>query len=241
MKNDFKLKLVKGQFEDMGSKSLDTPKLTIMDPPDNQGRKYENYNDKLPADNYTRLLKIWIQKACHITDGPVFVSIAEKWVNEVEDLIWHGNVRLIRRLYWHYAFGQNNQKSYCPCIRPIYWLNSPIIFPENIRVPSARQEKYGDKRARAGGKMPENLWQFPRICGTFKERRNWHPTQHPEALIERIILGHSQPGDMILDPFIGSGSTALVCQALGNRGCTGIDISQHYLDMIRKELKKRES
>lgn len=239
MKNSFKLKLINGQFEDIKSQSLGRPKLTFLDPPDNEGRKYENYNDKLPTNEYVHLLRKWIQKACKITDGPVFVSVAEKWMNEVESLIWHGSILLIRRLYWHYTFGQNLKKSYCPCIRPIYWLNNPIIFPENILVPSARQEKYGDKRAREGGKMPENMWAFPRICGTFKERRKFHPTQHPEALMTRIILGHSQPGDVVLDPFIGSGTTALVCQAT-ERNCIGIDKSKYYLNMVAKEIKLRK-
>ena len=120
MKNGFKLKLIKGQFENIDYGNLGEPKLTILDPPDNEGRKYENYNDKLSTNEYVDLLRKWVRKACAVTDGPVFVSITEKWVNEIEGLIWHGKVRLIRRLYWHYTFGQNNKKSYCPCIRPIY-------------------------------------------------------------------------------------------------------------------------
>jgi len=118
-------------------------------------------------------------------------------------------------------------------------LNKNIIYPESIYVPSARQEKYGDKRANPKGKMPSNLWEFPRVCGTFKEKRAWHETQHPEALIKRIILGHSKPGDTVLDAFIGSGTTAIVCNELGNRNCVGIDQSQFYLDKIQEELNGR--
>lgn len=232
-------RLICGHFENMKVPEIGhNIKLSILDPPDNEGRAYDGYNDKLPEDYYKCLLRAWIDKACFVTDGPVFISIAEKWVGEIEHLIRTNKTRLIRRIYWHYNFGQNNKKSYSPCVRPIYWLNRGFIYPEEIYVPSARQQKYGDKRANAKGKMPSNLWEFPRVCGTFKERRSWHPTQFPEALIKRIILGHSQPGDTVLDPFIGSGTAAIVCQETG-RNCVGIDQSQYYLDMIKKELGKR--
>lgn len=237
MKDKFYPKLIEGAFETIDPQQIGKIQLTFLDPPDNEGRSYHDYKDKLSETHYTCLLRQWIDKACRITNGPVFVSIAEKWVGEVEHLIRDGHVSLVRRLYWHYTFGQNNKKSYSPCIRPIYWLNSPIIYPKEIYIPSARQEKYGDKRANPEGKMPSNVWDFPRVCGTFKERRKWHPTQHPEELMKRIILGHSKPGDTVLDPFIGSGTTALVCRAT-KRKCIGIDISDFYLSKIIEELDK---
>lgn len=55
-----------------------------------------------------------------------------------------------------------------PCVRPVYWLNDRRIYPERIRIPSDRQVKYHDDRAKAGGKMPDNLWAFSRSCGTFR-------------------------------------------------------------------------
>lgn len=240
MKQDFKIKLLEGSFENILSEAIGKVQMAFLDPPDNEGRQYDAYTDKIPNTTYEELLRQWIIKACKLTDGPVFVSLAEKWVGVIEYMIWIREIKLIRRLYWHYTFGQNNKKSYSPCIRPIYWLNDQTIYPKEIYIPSARQEKYGDKRANPEGKMPENLWEFPRICGTFKERRKWHPTQHPEALIKRIILGHSRPGDIILDPFVGSGTTALVCHET-SRQCVGIDISNFYLEKILKELASRSA
>jgi len=233
-------RLIQGKFEDFHNDDLSKMgiNLTFMDPPDNEGRAYDGYKDKLSDGLYRCLLRQWITKACLVTQGPVFVSLAEKWVGEIEAIIIHGQIKLMRRLYWHYTFGQNNKKSYSPCMRPIYWLNDPTIYPDAIRIASDRQKKYGDKRANPIGKMPSNVWEFPRVCGTFKERRPWHPTQFPEALIQRIILGHSQPGDLILDPFLGSGTTALVCQDL-NRSFIGIDQSELYIKKVDEELNKR--
>ena len=232
------MELICGKFEDITPDQIGRVQLTFADPPDNEGRGYDGYDDKMKSYDYAFWLQYWTIKACEITDGPVFISVAEKWMNAVEQLIYYGRVKLIRRIFWHYTFGQNNKKSYSPCVRPIYWLNKNTIYPEEIYVPSARQEKYGDKRANPKGKMPSNLWEFSRVCGTFKERRAWHPTQHPEDLVRRIILGHSKPGDTVLDPFIGSGTTAYVCQET-NRNCVGIEQSQFYIDKIKEELNER--
>jgi len=225
--------LMHGKFENLASviKENYKVKLTFIDPPDNCGTHYQNYTDNLPNSLYVELLKLWITKCCDLTDGPVFLSIADKWVSETEYIIKKGFIPLIKRIYWHFKFGQANNYIYSPCIRNMYWLNNSTIYPDNIKIQSDRMKKYNDKRAKAGGKMPSNLWEFPRICGTFKERRKFHPCQHPEALLQRIILGHSEPGETVLDPMIGSGTTAIVCNRL-NRNCIGIDCSKYYLDKI---------
>lgn len=231
------INLIHGQFENI---NLDNYKfnLAFLDPPDNQKMKYENYNDNLKESDYLDLLQTWTQKACEITKGPVFLSIAEKYIATIEKLIDFGSIKLIQRIYWYYSFGQNNKTRYSPCVRPIYWLNEPTIYAENIKIKSDREVKYKDKRAKNGGKLPNNVWDFSRVCGTFKEKRKFHPTQHPEKLIERIILGHSKPGDLILDGFVGSGTTAIVCKRL-NRSFVGIDCSQYYLNKIKEILNDR--
>ena len=231
------ISLIKGQFEKI---ILENPlfgpnkiSLCIMDPPDNEGRKYSGYDDNLPDEQYVDLLDQWLCSACYITDGPVFISFSNKWTRQVENIIYQHHIPLIQRIYWRYTFGQANKKRYAPSLRPIYWLNKDIIYDNEIRIPSDRMIKYGDKRANPLGKLPDNVWDFSRICGTFKERRKFHPTQHPEALIERIVLGHSKPGESVLDPFVGSGTTAIVCKRL-NRNCVGIEISQFYIDKINE-------
>ena len=108
------------------------------------------------------------------------------------------------------------------------------LYPKAIRVPSARQLKYNDKRADPKGRVPDDVWQFPRVCGTFHERRKWIPNQHPEALLERMVLLSTRKGDTVIDMFAGSGNMFRVCKKLGRR-CIGIEISLHYCKMISKE------
>ena len=104
----------------------------------------------------------------------------------------------------------------------------------DIRVKSARQLKYKDKRANPLGRVPDDVWEFPRVCGTFHERRKWIPNQHPEALIERMVLMSTNPGDLVIDLFAGSGTVHRVCKRLGRQSIS-IDISQEYVDNIRRE------
>ena len=225
--------LLQGKFEEIDLSKYGKFNLAFLDPPDNTKMKYENYKDNLKSKDYIKLLNVWVLKACSLTDGAVFVSIAEKWMPYLEQIILDNKIKLVQRIFWYYSFCQANKKRYSSSIRPIYWLNNDLIYPDKIKVLSDRIIKYKDKRGDPLGKLPNNMWDYSRVCGTFKERRSFHPCQHPEALLERIILGHSKENETILDPFVGSGGTAIVCKKL-NRNCVGIDVSQYYLDKIKE-------
>jgi site-specific DNA-methyltransferase (adenine-specific) len=234
--------LICQKFENVDCERKDHTKidLIIADPPDNIDLNYNEYSDSLPNGRYYELLSEWLDISRKLTNGPIFFTFNEQWTHQVEKIISDLNIKLVQRIYWYFTFGQNQKIKYTPSIRPIYWLNSDKFYPENIKIPSQRQLKYGDKRAKDGGKVPDSLWQFSRVCGTFKEKKKWHPTQLPMDLVKRIILGHSKEGDMVLDPFIGSGTTAYCCKDL-NRNCIGIDCDPYYIEQITKELNKNDS
>ncbi|KKN98853.1 hypothetical protein LCGC14_0140940 [marine sediment metagenome] len=221
------IELIHGRFELIGHATIGKVDLIIGDPPDNISLKYDGFTDKISVEEYEANILCWLCKMADITDGPIFLTFNEKWTRVVENAIEELGIPLIQRLQWHYTFGQDQTRNgkYALCYRPIYWLGSDYVRPEQIKVPSARQTVYNDKRAAPGGKMPENTWEFPRICGTHKEKRKHCPTQLPEALVERIVMGHCPPGGRVLDPFIGSGTTAIVCQRLG-LDCVGIEVSE---------------
>lgn len=221
------LKLIHGKFEKVNICKIGKIDLIIADPPDNIGLKYDGFKDKQPPDVYEQNIRDWLDLMAGLTNGPIFFTFNEKWTRLVENAINDICIPIIQRLQWYYTFGQDQTKrsKYALCYRPIYWLNNDYVRPEKIKVPSARQTKYNDKRAAPGGKMPANVFEFPRVCGTYKERRNWSPTQIPEALINRIVSGHCRPQGRVLDPFVGSGTTAIICQRLG-LDCVGIELSE---------------
>lgn len=87
-----------------------------------------------------------------------------------------------------------------------------------------------------GGKQMKDVWTG-NLTPKSEKSEGKHPTQKPEYLIERIILASTEEGALILDPFVGSGTTAVVARKLGRR-CIGIDNETEYLDIATKRLKK---
>ena len=143
-------------------------------------------------------------------------------------------------IIWHYTFGQQTKNKFARAHTHIlYFVKDKKEFTFNehaVRLPSDRQLIYNDKRANAVGKMPDDVWNtYSRVCGTFKERQGWHPCQMPELLLTRIIATSSNLGDLVLDPFIGSGTTAVAAKQLGRR-YVGIDINEEYCQMARQRL-----
>jgi len=89
--------------------------------------------------------------------------------------------------------------------------------------------------------MPDDVWsQYSRVCGTFKERTGWHPCQMPESLLKRIIAASSNPGDCVLDPFSGSGTTTTAAYQW-NRNYVAAEISQRYVENAKKRLADLKS
>lgn len=81
--------------------------------------------------------------------------------------------------------------------------------------------------------LTKDIWEMP------TERRNGHPAPYPSELVKRCLNLFSYKGDMILDPFIGSGTTAIVCRKLG-RNCIGIELESEYCDLAKDRLKQLE-
>lgn len=101
---------------------------------------------------------------------------------------------------------------------------------------AAANKLFGEFSPHKQGRNDSDVWEFPRVCGTFKERRTWHPNQHPEALIERIVKFSTKEGDLVIDMFAGTGTVHRVCRRL-NRRCISIDISKFYCEKIAEEQR----
>ena len=223
--------------------------LIFADPPFNIGYKYDKYYDKVKSKNYIAWTKDWMTvcKKALKPHGSFYIAIGDKYAANVK-IIAEDKLGLVMRnwLIWHYTFGQQTRNKFARSHTHIfYFVNDKDNFTFNdhaVRVPSDRQLIYNDRRANPEGKMPDDVWQeYSRVCGTFRERTGWHPCQMPENLLKRIIAVSSNPGDCVLDPFSGSGTTAAAAYQLG-RNYIAIDISEKYVENTKErltELKKR--
>jgi site-specific DNA-methyltransferase (adenine-specific) len=233
--------------------------MIFADPPFNQNLSYDSYKDRMDHEEYMRWTRRWMTavKSLLRTDGNFFVSICAKLQADLLmtakslGFFWQDTI------VWHYTFGPNQRARLTPSWVAIHWLTqTPKIMkwnPETIMVPSARQLKYGDKRANASGKVPDNVWVLmpeqcidafrpncnvmkeSRVCGTFGDRVEGHPCQMPVKLMERIVAMGSDPGDVVLDPFCGSGTTSVACKNLG-RSSINVDVSEEYIALARRRI-----
>ncbi len=217
--------------------------LIFADPPFNIGVRYDNSGDSKEYREYVEWSKKWISEAAKLLkkSGSLYVAIGDEYAAEIRMIGREKNLFLRNWIIWHYTFGQHQRKKFSRAHTHIfYWIKDEREFRFNadaVRIPSARQKVYSDRRANPKGRIPDDVWTFSRVCGTFKERVGNHPCQMPESLLERIILASSGKGELVLDPFCGTGTTVAVAQRLG-RNFVGIDISPNYCKITRERLRQ---
>ncbi len=238
--------------------------LAFADPPFNIGYKYDVYDDRKGADDYLAWTRDWTREVARVLkpDGSFWLAIGDEFAAELK-MIVHRELGLSPRSWviWYYTFGVNCKYKFSRShAHLLYFVKDPTSFTfntEEIRVPSARQLIYADTRANPKGRLPDDTWilrpqdvpggfgpdqdtwYVPRVCGTFKERAGWHGCQMPEQLLGRIIKSCSNPGDLVLDPFAGSGTTLTVAKKLRRR-YLGFELSPDYRQRAQDRLDAAE-
>lgn len=232
--------------------------LAFADPPFNIGYEYDLYRDAKAKDEYLAWTEKWLAAVKRVLKptGSLFVAIGDEHAAEVKVRLDSLGLAMRNWIVWHYTFGVNCTKKFNRSHAHIlYYVNDPRAFtfnPDGVRVPSARMTTYADRRANPVGKLPDDTWvlrpqetddhfqadsdtwSVSRVCGTFKERTG-HPCQMPEAVLERVILSASNRGDVVLDPFAGSGTTLAVAKRLGRR-YIGCELSPDYTHAVKERL-----
>ena len=216
--------------------------LIFADPPFNIGYKYDKYHDKV--EGYFDWTRQWMLACKRVLKphGSFYIAIGDEHAADVKKIADDLDLIMRNWIIWHYTFGQRTKKKFARSHTHIlYFVNDKKNFTFNdyaVRIPSDRQLVYNDKRANPAGKMPDDVWShFSRICGTFRYRRDWHPCHMPESLLARIIRVSSNEGNWVIDPFSGSGTTAVVAAKL-KRKYTGIELSSKYAKESRERIEK---
>ncbi len=236
--------------------------LVFADPPFNIGYTYDAYDDKQPDDAYREWSREWIGGVARVLkpDGAFWLAIGDDYAAELKVTATRELGLTCRNwVVWYYTFGVHCTHKFTRSHTHLfYFVKDPKRFTFNadeVRVPSARQLVYGDKRANPKGRVPDDTWilrpqdipesftadsdtwYYPRVCGTFKEREGFHGCQMPERLLGRIIKACSNEGEVVLDPFMGSGTTAAVAKKLG-RNYLGVEMSKEYAAETRTRLRR---
>jgi site-specific DNA-methyltransferase (adenine-specific) len=234
--------------------------LAFADPPFNIGYEYDVYNDRRAREDYLAWTEKWLRAVRRVLKptASLWVAIGDEYAAEVKVRLDALGLTLRNWIIWHYTFGVHCTRKFTRSHAHIlYYVVDPkrcTFNADAVRVPSARQTTYADRRANPKGRVPDDTWVLrpqeddrlfrpemdtwyvARVCGTFKERTG-HPCQMPEAVLERIIRVASNPGELVLDPFAGSGTTLAVARRLG-RHYLGIELSAEYAERIRRRLER---
>lgn len=225
----------------------------ITDPPFNIGQGYDAHDDKMTKAAFESFNWEWVYY-CYamLRPGGIFaINIPDAMVKDML-IMCETYMERIDWIIWHYRFGQ------CVDSKFISSHTHCLVFrkgqlqhtwnPAAVAVDSDRYTKYNDARtletANPGKRVPFDVWStendgphWSRLVGNNLEKVPNHPNQLPEKYIERLIRAYTNPGDVILEPFGGTGTVPVVAEAL-NRRCVCIELSQAYCEDIKNRLIK---
>lgn len=218
--------------------------LIFADAPYNIGKDFGNNKDSWDSvHSYIEWCKQWIDECMRILsdNGTMYFMTATQHMPYL-DVYVSEKYNVLSRIIWSYdSSGVQSKKLYGSLYEPILMINksahSKYTFNYNdilIEAKTGSVRKLIDYRKNPPQpyntqKVPGNVWDFSRVRFKMEEYEN-HPTQKPEALLERIIKASSNEGDIVFDPFSGSFTTSAVAVRLG-RVAVGVDMNDEYYEI----------
>ncbi len=222
--------------------------------------------DKFTPEEYLNWSKKWISKSCDVLseNGTLFVMGFSETLADIKYIVTRGDIgfKNCRWLVWHYrnkpSLGKNDwvrshesilhfrkKKKFTfnmDSIREPYNVHT-LTYPERAQGVTSQygngNNKYNEQTnwsPNGQGAKPRDVFIIPAICNQTPERVK-HPTQKPEELLRKLILATTNEGDIVYDPFGGSGTTYAVCEQL-NRRWFGSELDKEYCQIISERIKK---
>jgi adenine-specific DNA-methyltransferase len=222
--------------------------LVFADPPYNLGKDFDGWKDRVGEAAYFAWCESWIEECRRVlkADGSFYLMNSTQNMPHL-DLFCRRRFEILSRLVWAYDSSGVQARNffgslYEPILHMVRDRRRYTFNAEAVRV----EAKTGAKRRLVDyrkepptpyktTKVPGNVWEFARVRFRMHEYEN-HPSQKPEALLARVILASSNPGDLVLDPFGGSFSTAAVARRLGRRSVS-MDVSETYVKIGLRRLE----
>jgi len=224
--------------------------ITFADPPFNLKKKYNGYKDNKEFNTYLVWCKQWIHEMVRITKptGSIFVHNIPKWLTYYSNFL--NEIACFKHwIAWDAPsapMGKTLQPSHYGILYYVKDIKKRKFY--EIRYPHKRCRKcgyllkdYGGKKASLHpfGPLVSDVWtDIHRI--KHNKYRDEHPCQLPIHLLERIILMSTDENDIVLDPFVGTGTTVIAAKRLARR-FIGIDIDETYVNITKNKLSKESS
>ena len=210
--------------------------LVCVDPPYDLGKHYGHMIDSKAWHEYESFTVEWLSQCKRVMrqTGSIYVFMGVRFISRLYLILEEMGFCFNGWITWNYTQGMGRTKGFSPRHEDILYFTKSANFTFNIddiRVP----QKYYRQRNNMKGANPGDVWSFSHVHYCAAEREK-HPTQKPEGAIERIIMASSNEGDLVLDPFIGSGTTARVASVLG-RHFVGIELNPDYVELAGRRLK----
>jgi site-specific DNA-methyltransferase (adenine-specific) len=229
-----------------------TVDLLVVDPPYNLTKSFNGTNFKKRSSvEYEEWLRSWIKLALPTLRPTASVYICSEWRSSgAVQRVLEEYFQVQNRITWEREKGRGATHNWKNCSEDIwfctvsdnYWFDVDavkqkrrVIAPyrdENRKPKDWNQEDDGGFRVT----HPSNLWNDISVPFWSMPENTDHPTQKPEKLIAKLILASSKPGDIVLDPFLGSGTTSVVAKKLG-RHFIGIEIEEEYCLLAERRLR----
>ncbi|MFQ6084568.1 MAG: DNA-methyltransferase [Candidatus Aminicenantia bacterium] len=229
----------------------ETARLVVTSPPYNIGKPYEK---RLNLQEYVKQQEMVIKESIRIikNDGSICWQVGNYVENSTIiplDVLLYPifdkfGVKLRNRIVWHFGHGLHAKKRFSGRYEVILWFtksDSYIFNLDAVRIPQKYPNKKYFKGPKKGklschplGKNPTDIWEIPNVKSNHPEK-TIHPCQFPVELVERLVLALTNPGDWVVDPFIGVGSTAIAA-ILHGRKAVGADIVEEYIKIAKERI-----
>lgn len=229
--------------------------LMIVDPPYNMYKKFgsEEFSRQSMAE-YEKYTRSWIERALPLLKKTASVYVCCDWFSGITIGAALADYFVLRnRITWQREKGRGALKNWKNGMEDVWFASvgddyyfdvnavkqrKKVIAPyRKDGVPKDWQEENGEKFRYT---FPSNFWDDVTVPYWSMSENTPHPTQKPEKLLAKIILASSRPGDLVFDPFGGSGSTAVTAKKLGRRYLT-IEKDEKYCAMAAYRLEKADS
>lgn len=202
------------------------------------------YKDNLEEEEYRKMLRQVFSECKRVLkkDGSIFINIKNRynngiiippfWIQDFFEDMYLKNI-----IIWNFDWGGSTNKRFAPRYEYVFWFTkNKENYKFNLDAVKIPALNYRPDRYKSQLKNPSDVWKISMVSGNFEERTE-HPAQYPERLIERIIGCSTVQNDIVLDPFMGSGTTAAVAKML-NRNYIGYEIVPEYIEISENRLKK---